>query len=59
MELKCDSEKKKEKLAAKNGADSDILRTDEAFWHKNVKNLAQISEQISESKDENSENVSK
>lgn len=53
-----ESEKKKDKQLVKNGSEFDILRKDEAFWQRAVKNLA-AKEQISESKDEISENVSK
>jgi hypothetical protein len=57
MELKSDSEKKKDKQLMRNGTDFDALRKDEAFWQRTVVSLAK--EQISETKDEISENVSK
>lgn len=59
MDTTGDTEKKKEKYVAGNGSEFDILRKDEIFWQKTVKNLA--IEEISETKlqDETSENVSK
>lgn len=56
MEIKSEPDKKKDKQIL-NGADFDILRKDEAFWQRSVMNLAK--EQISETKEEFSENVSK
>lgn len=48
MEIKGESEKKKEKQVVKNGVAIETLAKDEAFWHSTLKNLSK--ELISEMK---------
>lgn len=57
MEQIGESEQRKDKQKVGNGADFDILHKDVSFWQRAVASLAK--EQITETVDEISENVSK